>query len=81
MNYNCKKWVYLNASLAKEYECTGYVCKTCGNFKYPMFVHTDKDVSSDYTCYKCGADGNLRNICIYCNNIIKKGGNRTQKTI
>jgi hypothetical protein len=74
----CNKWVPLDESLSKEYDCTGYICKSCKIFKYPTFVHSG-GIVGDYTCYKCGGDGNLRNICIYCNNIVRTGGNRRKK--
>ena len=72
----CKKWIRLTKEIAAEYDNTAYICDGCRKPRYASFVHTDEDCIGDYTCYICGKDGNVRNICVYCNFIKKTGGDR-----
>jgi hypothetical protein len=72
----CKKWIPLSKEITAEYEEIGYICKGCNMLQYPTFVHVGQDCIGEYTCYLCGKDGNIRNICVYCNFIKKTGGDR-----
>jgi hypothetical protein len=68
--YKCKKWLYLNFEQSCEYDCQneGYYCKSCKEYRFPSFVHSE---FGDYICHVCGKDGHLKNICLKCINKFK----------
>ena len=59
----CSKWIQLSHEIEKEYDTKGCLCKICKRYKRPHFVH---DITGYYTCFKCGKNGMIKQVCFTC---------------